>query len=459
LSQQNNLLERLYLVVISSLVGCLHDLEGHELRQNLSVCIAHIERVIRLYDKIHHLTDTMRLLNTSTYQLESFLGTTKPPYAILSHTWEPEGELLFDDLKSSPDHYVSNPGFPKVKNTCTRAVQDGYSYVWIDTCCIDKSSSAELSEAINSMFRWYEESAVCYALLADVDSRSAESHMSKSRWFTRGWTLQELIAPWKVLLYDKSWHFLGSRSDLASEITSITHIPKSVLFGATRFELRSVLQRTSVARRMSWASKRVTTRKEDIAYCLMGIFDVNMPLLYGEGKRAFLRLQEAIVYASKDQTILAFRNPEPPTAVDMSLPGFSPILAPDPSYFCDDIRQEVYGPKTHSPIKLDNGNITLEVFVIPVARTQQDLEFQWSPTHVALLDCVCGEDYISRPGLLLTAVDHQATHFKRCVAGAAIVKATLESIWTIQVVGTTKSFECGKYLGYVTSESALTGLN
>lgn len=413
----------------------------------------------------------MRLLNTLTHQLESFLGTEKPQYAILSHTWEPEGEILFDDLQLPPTQLHSKAGWSKVKNTCDRAVLDGYDYVWIDTLCIDKSSSAELSEAINSMFVWYKRSEVCYALLSDVDSISARSNLSKSRWFTRGWTLQELIAPWELIFYDMNWNFLGSRLHLASEITSITQIPRRVLIRSKNSEARigPVLQSTSVAHRMSWASKRVTTREEDLAYSLMGIFDVNMPLLYGEGKRAFLRLQEAIMYASKDQSILAFRHPEPPARMEMWLHGFSPILAPDPSYFCDDIRQEVYGSNTHTPMKLDNGNITLEVFIVPIAKNWEDLESTCSPTHVALLDCVCGEDDLSRPGLLLQAVDHEATHFKRCAARAVLVKATLESIWSIKVVGTGNtpfkeneienkvdrdpnkrvSFECGKYSSYV----------
>ncbi|KAJ4984006.1 het domain protein [Stagonosporopsis vannaccii] len=173
----------------------------------------------------------MRLLNTSTYQLESFLGTKKPSYAILSHTWEPEGEIKFQDLEA---------GFRKVRHACERALKDGYNYVWIDTCCIDKSSSAELSEAINSMFRWYQQSAICYAFFSDV------------RWFTRGCTLQELIAPNEVDLYDKHWEKLGSRSSCAQEISRITCVQKHVLIRTGR-TVDSVLRSVSVAQRMQWA--------------------------------------------------------------------------------------------------------------------------------------------------------------------------------------------------------------
>lgn len=370
----------------------------------------------------------MRLLNTSTYQLESFLGTTKPSYVILSHTWEPEGEILFEDLQLPPTQLFSKPGFLKIKNTCTLALQNGYEYAWIDTCCIDKSSSAELSEAINSMFRWYKQSAICYAFLADVD---LESSMPNSRWFTRGWTLQELIAPDEVLFYDMHWRFLGSRGDLAPVIRSVTRIRNNVL-NRSGHAIEDVLQSTSVAQRMIWASKRVTTREEDTAYCLMGLFDVNMPLLYGEGQKAFLRLQEAIIYASKDQTILAFRHPSPPQLGELCTYGFSPTLAPDPSYLCDDIRRDWTSLRL---MALDNGNITMEAYLIDLALTMSMLSpGKYSPTHVALLDCVCGDEPLSRPGLLLQAVNTEATQFQRCASKAVIVKATPESVSFLRIV-------------------------
>lgn len=392
----------------------------------------------------------MRLLNTSTYQLESFLGTEKPPYAILSHTWEPEGEIIFNDLLLPLDQLASKIGFLKVKNTCSRAAQDGYSHVWIDTLCIEKSSSAELSEAINSMFRWYKESAVCYAFLADVD---LECSMPSSRWFTRGWTLQELIAPDEVLFYDMNWRFLGSRGDLASVITSATKIPKHVL-DRPRQEVEDVLQSASIAQRMNWAAERVTTREEDIAYCLMGIFDINMPLLYGEGQKAFFRLQEAILYASKDQSILAFRHPDTKTKREILCDGFSPVLAPDPSYFCDDIRREGPGSYVPEPVKLEYGMITLDVTLVPISRAVGSISGVTRPSHVALLDCVCGNDYLSRPGLLLQATGKFASEnmFKRCASKAVLVKSTMETRWLMQVIGfgnIAGAFECSKLLGHI----------
>jgi hypothetical protein len=160
------------------------------------------------------------------------------------------------------------------------------------SCCIDKKSSAELSEAINSMYRWYQQSAVCYVFLADVSSDKPEIKVQfkSSRWFTRGWTLQELIAPQNVVFYSKEWRILGTKSDdeMTIFLSLITRIDEEYVNGKD-------INLASISKRMSWASSRRTTRTEDIAYCLLGIFDLNMPLLYGEGKRAFRRLQEEIL--------------------------------------------------------------------------------------------------------------------------------------------------------------------
>ena len=187
---------------------------------------------------------------------------------------------------------------------CELAARGSVDYVWIDTCCIDKKSSAELSEAINSMWRYYTDATVCYAHLADVpytekipyDARGTD--FGDSEWFTRGWTLQELIAPVYVRFYSKDWRFLGTKSGLAPTSAIITGIPPRCL------DARNI-RASSVARRMSFASNHVTTRTEHVAYCLMELMDVNIPLLYGEGSKAFKRLQEEIIRDSDDQTVLA----------------------------------------------------------------------------------------------------------------------------------------------------------
>jgi hypothetical protein len=252
----------------------------------------------------------MRLLHTQTLELGEFLENATPAYAILSHTWEQE-EVLYQDMQG-PDA-KQKAGYTKIRRCCEQAARDGYEYVWIDTCCIDKGSSAELSEAINSMYVWYKNAKTCYAYLADVEPtdkpipelshlpRSNES-FKKSKWFTRGWTLQELIAPAKVEFYARDWVPFGTKSDLDlhSAISEVTGIDEVMLTGGQN------LREVSIAKKMSWASKRVTTRTEDIAYCLIGIFGVNLPLLYGEGERAFIRLQEEIMRSSDDQSLFAW---------------------------------------------------------------------------------------------------------------------------------------------------------
>jgi hypothetical protein len=163
-------------------------------------------------------------------------------------------------------------------------------------CCIDKTSTAELSEAINSMFRWYRESKICYAYLSDV---SDASRFTESRWFTRGWTLQELVAPYNICFYDVKWYLIGTKLSLQAAISERTRIAEKVL-ATGEFDY------ISIAQRFSWAADRETTRTEDLAYCLLGMFNVNMPLLYGEGEKAFRRIQEEIMKISDDQSLFAW---------------------------------------------------------------------------------------------------------------------------------------------------------
>ena len=239
----------------------------------------------------------MRLLNTETRHLNEFYGDEIPKYAILSHTWESE-EILFTDIGTLAA--TEKTGYQKFDSTCKKAISNGYRYVWIDTCCIDKSSSAELSESINSMFEWYFKADKCYVYLADVSKAYFKETFSSAKWFTRGWTLQELIAPYNVFFYDRDWKFLGTKHDLITEIRARTSIDSTTL----RYPL--AFRKRSIAKRMSWASRRTTTRKEDMAYCMLGLFDIHMPMLYGEGNAAFRRLQEEIIRTSDDQTILVW---------------------------------------------------------------------------------------------------------------------------------------------------------
>jgi hypothetical protein len=207
----------------------------------------------------------MRLLNTSTGLFEEFIGTNIPAYAILSHTWGEE-EISFKDM-TTDESYVSKQGYAKISMTCQLAKEEGLHYAWIDTCCIDKASSAELSEAINSMYQWYEKAEKCYAYLFDLESTPAwRQNLAHCRWFTRGWTLQELIAPANVYFFDQQWNMLFRKSEATDLLTSITGIDSGILSNS-----RSLLS-FSVAQRMSWASRRVTTRVEDEAYCLLGSY-------------------------------------------------------------------------------------------------------------------------------------------------------------------------------------------
>ena len=226
---------------------------------------------------------------------EFFDGGIKPEYAILSHTWGPD-EVTFKDFTGG--NSKDKAGYSKIRFCGQQAASDSLQYFWVDTCCIDKSSSTELQEAINSMFLWYRNAAECYVYLSDVSlplvdyflnfTEAWELSFRNSRWFTRGWTLQELIAPASVGFYTKDGTLLGDKGSLEDIIHAITDIPVEALRGRP-------LPTFSVSERMAWAKSRKTKREEDTIYSLLGIFDVHMPLLYSEGRdKALRRLYEEI---------------------------------------------------------------------------------------------------------------------------------------------------------------------
>ncbi|KAF1838200.1 HET-domain-containing protein [Decorospora gaudefroyi] len=188
-------------------------------------------------------------------------GLTIPDYAILSHRWNTEESQV-----------RKKNGFAKIQGACQLALIDGYAWIWIDSCCIDKSSSAELQEAINSMWRYYAESNVCYVYLADVpDSEAGWGPIfAKSVWFTRGWTLQELLAPVYVEFYAENWDALGTKFERYKQIATITSIDPDAIVRVQALDL------FSTAERLSWASYRNVTREEDESYSLLGLFDMNM---------------------------------------------------------------------------------------------------------------------------------------------------------------------------------------
>ncbi|KAF7197441.1 Vegetative incompatibility protein HET-E-1 [Pseudocercospora fuligena] len=257
----------------------------------------------------------MRLIDTETLEQHEFFDSQVPEYAILSHCWS-ENEISLAQYQAARDRTGSS--FSKIVQCCelARSHPLNLKWAWIDTCCIDKKSSAELSEAINSMYNWYQRAEVCYVFLEDYDSTldnqrqssdSADakinSRLSKCKWFTRGWTLQELVASRRVLFYDMNGIEFGTKTSLVGQLSSITRVDVPYLDGTMS------PQEASVACRMSWASYRRTSRPEDIAYCLLGLFDVNMPLLYGEGDRkAFVRLQGAIISQIDDESVFAWKS-------------------------------------------------------------------------------------------------------------------------------------------------------
>ncbi|KAI1360650.1 hypothetical protein F5Y08DRAFT_43121 [Xylaria arbuscula] len=256
----------------------------------------------------------MRLLqrdNAGNYSLTpDFAPADKiPPYAILSHTWGPD-EVVFTDIANTQDRWHRKAGYDKIRFCAEQARRHGLQYFWVDTCCIDKSDNIELQTAINSMFRWYRDAKICYVYLSDVSSSTAtgtqdgvatwETAFQDSRWFTRGWTLQELIAPNAVEFYSKEGTWIGDKQSLEPQLRDITHIPARALRGAP-------LSDFTIAEREAWVRGRQTKYEEDMAYSLLGIFDVHMPLIYGEGRQnAQKRLREEVEKAVRGAQYIDF---------------------------------------------------------------------------------------------------------------------------------------------------------
>ncbi|KIK69181.1 hypothetical protein GYMLUDRAFT_188725, partial [Collybiopsis luxurians FD-317 M1] len=250
----------------------------------------------------------IRLISTLNFECQDFKNDP-PRYAILSHTWD-------EKEKSSPELFgaaafdlnilpAQRAGYHKVKASCEQARELGFSYIWIDLWCIDRTSISGLSSGLNEMFRYYQDSSLCLVYLNDIGIDPVNKfngfQLAKCKWFTRGWTLLELLAPSSVIFYDCSWEKIGTKISLGNIIATITGIPFDALSN------KCSLEKFSIAQRMSWAAHRETTLDEDMAYCLMGIFGVNMPIIYGEGgQEAFMRLQAKIIQQSNDQTIFAW---------------------------------------------------------------------------------------------------------------------------------------------------------
>lgn len=328
----------------------------------------------------------MRLLDTSTQTLteKSPVNLRREgfPYAILSHVWG-QDEVVYRDIVDGTQDQKAAKSRLKLSKACEQALRDGYRYIWIDTCCIDKSSSSELSEAINSMYAWYQDAAECYAFLDDapdeLSTNLSKDAFRRSRWFTRGWTLQELLAPTKVVFFSRNWESLGEKKGLSQLLAHTTGIDEAILKGDLS------VQSTSIAKRMSWAAFRETTRPEDLAYCLMGLFSVNMPMLYGEGgERAFLRLQEELMKSSDDQSLFAWTDRA--AARDPEIAGG--LLAPSPSAFAYSNAIMPYQDwEPRKPFMMTNRGLHIQLHLTPLRGDGFDGVF------AAALDCPAPPDY------------------------------------------------------------------
>ncbi|KAI0369036.1 HET-domain-containing protein [Pilatotrama ljubarskyi] len=362
----------------------------------------------------------MWLLSTDRAELHFFAGPEAVPeggYAILSHVWVTGEEQTFQDLQAIRSRCAQSGENPrdlvcsKIKECCILAERHGFKWAWIDTCCIDKTSSSELSEAINAMFRYYALAEVCYAYLRDVPSdcnlQEPHSAFRNSRWHTRGWTLQELLAPALVLFMSSEWKLLGTKMELAPLLQEITGVHTVVL------RLVRPIEEVGVAQRMSWAAHRRTTRLEDEAYCLLGIFGISMPTLYGEGRQAFRRLQEEIIRRSIDTSIFAWglckpdgelsdTPPFPLSAMHDSTANASHqsfLLAPAPSafregkfiyYIPDTEEQHEYlgakGERKGAPIADGEGKSTKAEATEPVGIPSFSLTAYGMQAHIPVIE-------------------------------------------------------------------------
>ncbi|KAL1838932.1 hypothetical protein VTJ49DRAFT_2063 [Mycothermus thermophilus] len=354
---------------------------------------------------------------------------------------------------AAPHPVEQKAGYAKIAYACSQAQKDGLDYLWADTVCIDRHSSAELSEAVNAMYGWYERAAVCYAYLEDVHFDDyTEGYLTwndlfaASRWFTRGWTLQELLAPRKVVFYAQGWRLLGTKSSLVKSVSKITGIDELTLLDP------ALVRTASVAQRMSWAAHRSTTRPEDIAYSLMGLFDVNMPVLYGEGENAFLRLQEEIIKRSDDHSIFAWgalgRDDDKlqlaAAAAHLNAPGLDdlddldqdaltgtiPLLAKSPRDFAGMGHVLACPPPVDLPTSdyaLTNKGLHITLPMLPPTTPSPSglpLAATSSSPQLALLNCHPAHDPTSRLALLLTSTSSRNTFLRTRTRTPTVVSLT-----------------------------------
>jgi hypothetical protein len=349
----------------------------------------------------------MRALDTTTFEL-SFNGQEyfkSQGYAILSHRWL-GAEITFQQIEGYSQElrshtHMRTPQLDKIRGACTVARELGLKWMWIDSCCINKESSAELSESINSMFKWYRDSEICITYLQDVilsspAPRPTEPSMfhnsnsqSPSEWFSRGWTLQELIAPKDMRFFDSNWNYMGTKKSLAIAIESISGVSAAYLIGAQDF------REACIATKMSWMAGRTTTREEDIAYAMLGLFNITMTPQYGEGQYAFLRLQHELLSKTTDESLFAWQMPDPSTGTQFNIASsseadWSPdewgLLAHTPDWFksCDNMTIEG-GERIIRPAQVFQQ--VREGVQIPISKVEGNTAYQvwWNVTSFTVI--------------------------------------------------------------------------
>ncbi|KAK7443556.1 hypothetical protein VKT23_015729 [Stygiomarasmius scandens] len=234
-----------------------------------------------------------RLIDTHTLQLVEFdKDSFVPPYAILSHTWIRRMEVLYDRFIHPQGETFSKQGYKKIQAACKQARRDGICYIWIDTCCIKQGNHDDVAANITSMYAYYQNAEVCYVYLVDVKGKW---DIMSSKWFIRGWTLQELLAPRTVVFFNEDWQQIGGKHELRDDIHSLTTIPPTVISG------EQSIQDVDVLTRMTWATRRSTTKLQDKAYCLQGLLGVTVEPNYGENVYiSFNRLGKALFDAQPE---------------------------------------------------------------------------------------------------------------------------------------------------------------
>lgn len=317
------------------------------------------------------------------------------PYVIISHVWRKK-EVIYEDMVQfnkleASKSWEKPESAAKIVGACKtvlRYYNKKVEHLWLDTVCIDKKDPTELSMSINSMYRWYKEAEVCFAYLDDYPTMEVPI-FTQSKWFTRGWTLQELVAPRKVIFFDKDWKEIGDKLSLQTSLTRQTKIGGKYLL-----HLHDV-SHASVSQRMSWFSGRITTVSEDTAYSLLGLFGVNMPLLYGEGKeRAFRRLQEEIMKYSDDHSLFAWKTENRPK-------HRSGLFAGSPDCFQGTGDYE-HKPNRYNnkPFQMTNKGISIDLYLQ-----------QYQNLYIASIDCLHDDKHYL--GIYLKCLSSETQQYRR----------------------------------------------